>query len=274
MKHERSIEQTEELASLYALGALSQHEARAFESHLRDGCAVCEQELASFDEVVGALSLAVPPAEPPARVRLLVDARIARETKNSAVPLSAERPRRLTSFLGWALAASLAAISILSVIAWLRAEQALTDRQNEVATLREASAELRDELSRESARSQEYEQILSTLKSPGSRIIPVVAGPKTAMPVAEVYWDRSASRWVITANLTPPPSGKVYQLWFVTASEKISAGLLETDRNGHGFTVIDVPRGLGDLKAVAITIEPSGGSPQPTTQPVAVGVVG
>jgi anti-sigma-K factor RskA len=102
----------------------------------------------------------------------------------------------------------------------------------------------------------------------------VVAEPKTAVPVAEVYWDTSASRWVITANLQPLPADKVYQLWFVTATEKISAGLLQTDRAGHGFAVVDVPKGLSDLKAVAITLEPSGGSLQPTTQPLAVGIVG
>lgn len=274
MKHDKPGEEIEGTAALYALGALSQHEARAFESHLREGCEVCERELASFDATVSALSLTVPPADPPARARQLLESRIRREKNAPVIPLPAAKSKRSTSFAAWAMAASLAAISILSVIAWLRAEQALTDQQNEVTRLREASAALRDELSRESARSQEYEQIVSALKSPGSRVIPVVAEPKTATPVAEVYWDRSSSRWVITANLLPPPSGRVYQLWFVTASEKISAGLLETDRTGHGFTVVDVPRNLGDLRAVAITIEPSGGSPQPTTTPVAVGIVG
>ena len=36
MKHERLTEEVQELAALYALGALTQHEARSFEIHLRD----------------------------------------------------------------------------------------------------------------------------------------------------------------------------------------------------------------------------------------------
>lgn len=274
MKHLEPTNETEELAALYALGALSQHEARAFEIHLRDGCSVCERGIAGFENVVGALSLSTAPAEPSARVRDLLQSRIKSESRPSLTPQSFTKPSRSPSYLGWALAASLAAICILSVIAWQRAERALSDREGQIARLSEESASLRDELRRQNALSREFEQILSALKSPGSRIIPVVAEPRTAVPVAEVYWDTSAGRWVIAANLPPAPSGKVYQLWFVTAKEKISAGLLETDRAGHGFTVVDVPRNLSNLKAVAITLEPSGGSPQPTTQPLAVGSVG
>ena len=40
MRHDRATEETRETAALYALGALSQHEARAFEIHLAEGCDV------------------------------------------------------------------------------------------------------------------------------------------------------------------------------------------------------------------------------------------
>jgi anti-sigma factor ChrR (cupin superfamily) len=55
-------------ASLYALGALGQHEANAFEAHLAQGCTECASELAPFQSVVAALSCATE-AEPPAHVR-------------------------------------------------------------------------------------------------------------------------------------------------------------------------------------------------------------
>lgn len=60
-------------AALYALGALEGEEARAFESHLEEGCDACRSELREFDSVVGSLGLAAPEAEPPAdaRARLL-----------------------------------------------------------------------------------------------------------------------------------------------------------------------------------------------------------
>lgn len=71
--HRFSDEEMTERASLYALGALTQWEARAFEEHLEEGCERCAAELQSFEEVTRSLSLAAPEAEPPpgARSRLL-----------------------------------------------------------------------------------------------------------------------------------------------------------------------------------------------------------
>ncbi len=68
MKHMVGDE-TRERASLYALGMLSQHEARAFEEHLAEGCEACEDELRSFEDVAGALAFAPPAVAPPAAAR-------------------------------------------------------------------------------------------------------------------------------------------------------------------------------------------------------------
>ena len=69
----------------------------------------------------------------------------------------------------------------------------------------------------------------------------------------------------MSADLPPPPEGKVYQLWFVTPEAKISAGLINLHDDGHGFTVVQVPPNINEVTAAAITLEPEGGSPQPTT---------
>ena len=55
--------------ALYALGALSQHEARSFEAHLAEGCDICQAELESFEQTVRAVAFSAAEAEPPARVR-------------------------------------------------------------------------------------------------------------------------------------------------------------------------------------------------------------
>ena len=80
MKHTDAVDEIRERASLYALGALGQHEARAFEGHLEEGCGVCADELRSFEEVAGSLALAAeaPPA-PPAGAREKLLERLAQE---------------------------------------------------------------------------------------------------------------------------------------------------------------------------------------------------
>jgi predicted ChrR family anti-sigma factor len=67
--HSLSHEDMTERASLYALGALSLSEARAFEEHLAEGCELCASELRSFEEVALQLALSAPEAEPSAGVR-------------------------------------------------------------------------------------------------------------------------------------------------------------------------------------------------------------
>ena len=69
MNHTVGGDEIRESASLYALGALSQHEARAFEEHLAEGCEACEDELRSFEEVTEALAFASAEAAPPAGAR-------------------------------------------------------------------------------------------------------------------------------------------------------------------------------------------------------------
>jgi putative transcriptional regulator len=69
MKHSVADDQIREQLALYALGALSQQEARVVEHHLAEGCEVCASELQPFESVVEALGFAVLPATPPAGVR-------------------------------------------------------------------------------------------------------------------------------------------------------------------------------------------------------------
>ena len=78
---------------------------------------------------------------------------------------------------------------------------------------------------------------------------------------------------MVWADLPPAPEGKVYQLWCVTPESKISAGLIAPDKTGHGFAVVRFPSDVTQLAAAAITLEPEGGSEQPTMPIYALGKV-
>jgi len=77
--------QMTELAALHALGALSHHEARAFEEHLAEGCELCSAEFDSFDRTVDELALSVPEAEPSGEIRGRLIARISELPSSRAV---------------------------------------------------------------------------------------------------------------------------------------------------------------------------------------------
>jgi anti-sigma factor ChrR (cupin superfamily) len=81
MNHSLMEEELEERASLYALGALNQHEARSFEEHLAEGCEACATGLSGFEAVVSSLACGAPDATPPASAREKLLARLGKETE-------------------------------------------------------------------------------------------------------------------------------------------------------------------------------------------------
>lgn len=91
MADERPTEFIEEQAALYALGALSQHEARAFAERLAAGDAAYAAEARSFERVVEALCFSAPVAVPSDAVRERLLAKAA-ATPPMAQPAAATPP--------------------------------------------------------------------------------------------------------------------------------------------------------------------------------------
>ena len=67
-------------------------------------------------------------------------------------------------------------------------------------------------------------------------------------------------------GLPDPGEGSVYQLWVVDGTQVDSAGVLSAD----GGSVQELTESFAPGAALAITVEPAGGSPQPTTDPLVV----
>ena len=64
-----------ELAALYLSGAMPDAERRAFEAHLAGGCAECDAQLRSLDDIAAALASAVEPVTPCGMTRIATLAR-------------------------------------------------------------------------------------------------------------------------------------------------------------------------------------------------------
>ena len=97
--------------------------------------------------------------------------------------------------------------------------------------------------------------------APGVRVVDLAGQAALSASAARVFWDAKGDAWQLyAANLPPPPAGKTYQLWLITASAKISAGTFTSEGSGR----VVVPREAGEVVAAAVTDEPEGGSPQPT----------
>jgi anti-sigma-K factor RskA len=87
-----------------------------------------------------------------------------------------------------------------------------------------------------------------------------------------LFWNPETDRLVMAAfDLPPAEAGRTYQLWGIqTGLDPVSLGVFQTDAQGRALLVQTVPDGL-DFEISAVTDEPAGGSPQPTTTPFLAG---
>ncbi len=83
-----------------------------------------------------------------------------------------------------------------------------------------------------------------------------------------VWHSKSVGRAVIIArNMPPAPAGKVYELWLKNAAGGfVPAGFMP----GAGDQTVVLKGDASGAAGAGITVEPQGGSPQPTTAPLAL----
>jgi anti-sigma-K factor RskA len=87
---------------------------------------------------------------------------------------------------------------------------------------------------------------------------------------ATLVWSDTSSLSALVVDGLPALSGdQDYQLWYIGAGGAVSAGLLDTSVSANGGTAWRVLEGsltAGDT--IGMTVEPKGGSKQPTTAPI------
>lgn len=85
--------------------------------------------------------------------------------------------------------------------------------------------------------------------------------------IATVSWsDQQRTAAVVLAGERAAPSGKVMQVWCLDGDTATSAGVYQPAQ-GHTYEMLQCFPQSGDR--VGVTVEPAGGSKQPTTEPIA-----
>ncbi|MFD9245908.1 anti-sigma factor domain-containing protein [Streptomyces sp. NPDC059556] len=236
------------MTGAYALDALDPEEHEAVRRHLAE-CPSCAQEVLEFSETVVRLGLAVA-VTPTAALRAGVLERIATVRQEPPATRAARAPRGrrgLRRWSHWALAACLAgAVGLGGVAAWQHG--LAEDARQETTRAREANDAVAEVLAAPDAR-------VSTSRLEGGAVGTVVVSA-------------SLDRAVFAASgMAPPPAGKVYQLWYDDEGTMRSAGLMDPGATAEA-TLLDGP--VDRASGVGVTVEPAGGSPSPTSAPVAV----
>lgn len=289
MKHERATEELRELAALYALGSLTQPEARSFETHLREGCAVCEAECRRFSRSAASIGLAAEEIEPPEYVNDLLLARIEREPQDRAQkestssesarpsplapPLTPRRRKGRSGILPWFLVAILLVAAALAGFLWHTGERRNAALQAELADARTAAGDMRVLLGFDREKAAELDRILDAAGRTGTRMSRLLAQAAPIAASGAVIWDTQKGECLVMGDFPRPPEGKRYHLWFLNPTTKALAGAFETNPHGRTLTIVPAPRDIAPPTAMAVSLESETGASVPTLPYCAAGRV-
>lgn len=296
---EFSMAELRDMAPAYVLGALSPEETAAFERALGTSKELAA-EVEAYNAVVAKIGSASEIAPPPAlRARFLdkiaVQASNVSSQNGSAAlppksttapaashpasapaltvsrggapntPRSEPKPQSGHNWLTGIFAAGLAASLIFAV-----------QRNSQVSTLNTELAQRDSILAARTVQLAQADSTLNTILEADRNLVMVnlVQAPDSG-PTMRFFWNVKQQRGVLhTAGLRPAESGRVYQMWLIKDGKPVPSRTFNTGADGKGLEVnIELPTNTVGVTAVAITVEPTGGSPQPTTTPFLIGEI-
>lgn len=230
------------LSGAYVADALDDSEWAAFEQHL-PGCHDCRGEVASLREAAALLADDSALDPPPAlRANVLSGIRKIRplppetdDTAGSSNPTAEVVPLRPRRFR---LATLAVAAAVLAVLGFAAVAQPWNN----------------DGLS-------DVEQVIAA--GDATRVKVDLPDGSTATVFRSVSEGKAV---MVTKDMAKAPSGKVYELWLKNASgDLVPAGLMDGFGNHKQVLEGDASKAT----AAAISVEPSGGSNAPTSEPIA-----
>jgi anti-sigma-K factor RskA len=279
--------QLAELYEAYALGALEGADLAAIEEHLARHCPACTAGVERARWVVANLSYAAAPAEPPAALRQRLMSAIAAEPGAGSVRADAPPAKtkevesiathRMKPEVGahsrtwipaWAWAAAVILVLFSGYTTWQ-----MRQFQHEVVELERQGVAVRQRNAALDSERERYLQALNIMAATATKRMQLKPG-KAAMPPMNAYWNPSMGLVLSAEKMPNMPPDRTLQLWVVPKQGMpISVGIFRPNSDGQVMMVMPPAEAMNMAKALAISEEPAGGSPQPTSTPEWVGPV-
>ena len=255
-------ERFEELCSAYALGAIEPDELKELEQELKNQR---PEQLNTLREILNTAQVLPASAEqltPADSVKDKLFARIKAEGTPASGEANVTQIPASSSTAPWVRLAAvlLAVISLVLVYFTLN----LADERSE---LQETVQIQRLELLNLEERLLATERYLDIIGSRNTYLVSMDGLDPSPSGFGRIYFDpESRSALVQLAGLPVTPSDKDYQLWVIRDGTPVSAGVFDVADDRFSFYQIDqfVEADLAGVDAIAVTLEPAGGMPEPT----------
>lgn len=257
-------QEIEELLAAFALGATDRDESAAIQRLLATQPELAA-ELADYSELADKLLFAAPPVDVPTGLEGRIQAAI-------RTPVVDAHPKDIRTFREpaipwwkriqvpqWSLQLGMGLVVVLLLVLingyWSR----------QVAILRQTQQALESELLL-------HKTTFSVIAMDDSeRIMLTPTNPLEHFDADLIWGEGFETALLYVADFPSVEPGKTYQSWLLQGKEYISAGTLTISEFGAGTLIIQLAKPFDEYDGVTITIEPEGGSAQPTTQPIAQG---
>jgi anti-sigma-K factor RskA len=230
----------DQLYELYSLGVLDFTEAVEIDSHLADGCEYCLRHVEEAVTFTAGLSGLAEIASPPENLRERILASV--QTKKLT---ARSRP--------WIAACALLALTcaILVVVSVWSVREIRQTRVDLTRILQQRN-QLRSAL-----------QILTEQQTTSVRF-----GQSASSAHGWLFVNRETGFVFVGSDLPPLASDKTFELWLVPPKGRPApAGLFRPDSRGQFVLISGTLIRPATYAAVAVSVEPHAGSPQPTTKP-------
>jgi anti-sigma-K factor RskA len=246
------------LAAAYALDALDDAERQRMEDHLQQ-CDDCRRDVQEFRETAAGLAEAES-REPPARLWEHLSRTLPHTRQLPPAAEAALDPQRRGRWfragrLGWVVAAAALAAAVVLGVVYAEQRARFTELAEHTEYLAEQSEKIDALIAAEDASMSEGE----------------LGEDAQATIVSSQEYDMAL---VVVEGLPPAPEGMLYQMWYfddVDGTEKVRpAGMLyPSEEEDMQSGVCDQ---MGSAHRLGVTVEPEGGMPEPSGEPMIIDV--
>lgn len=238
----------------YVLGMVTEEERQEFEqacAQYPDISRARESFELSLEQVL--LQDAI---EPPVAIKGKIETLLFQEPETEAIVEQADEREGLIRKIGlWRWMAAASIILLAGAIFW-----GITSNQKYQQVAKEKS-ELQKQLDQSVAQLNEMKGDASTLQKPGVKMAALQGTNVSPASFATVYWDTtSRDVYLMINNLPKPAADQQYQLWALMDNKPIDLGVFEMKQE----KLLVKMKNVQQAQAFAITLEPKGGSENPS----------
>jgi anti-sigma-K factor RskA len=256
------------LSGAYALNALDEAEAEAFEAYLAES-AETRYEVTELRDTAVVLGLAVDPIEPSADLRASIMAKIASTPQLAPIvadaPADSPEPVTTPAVPSAVPAEFETAATTKAKARWFARPATVLASMAAAIAIIAGGVVVGNGVSQSQFNEAQADQLAVIMASPDKQEISAdVAGGGTAT----IAWSNDALASVVMVDgVAALPSDKVYELWYINEDGARPAGTFSVDASdADAWRVLDGEMQAGDQ--IGVTVEPAGGSTTPTTDPI------